>query len=143
MSDQKSADQKPGERPLDPEKLLRIASLAREVLEEVRRMDPDDHTAAELAALHKRVTAQLHDALTPELAEELQAIDLNTCFDGGVTSQEVRIAYSALIGWLGGLFQGLQAAMQVQALQAAVQSPRSLEPGPEPEETPQDKGRYL
>lgn len=134
-------NEKTEDHPLDPEKLLRIASLSREVLEEVRKMDPDDHTAAELASLHKRVTAQLRDALTPELAEELEAIDLDTCFEGGVTSQEVRIAYSALIGWLGGLFQGLQAAMQVQALQAASDVRRAIEPGKEPEEA--DKGRYL
>lgn len=138
MSDKDSSD-----RPLDPEKLLRLASLSREVLEEVRKMDPDEHTASELAGLHRRVTAQLEDALTPELAQELEAMDLDTCFEGGVTSQEVRIAYSALIGWLGGLFQGLQAAMQVQALQAAVQGQKALEPGNQTEEEPSRRGPYL
>lgn len=104
------------ERPLDPEKLIRLAGLAREVLDEVRQMEPSEETSAELAALHKRVTAQLHDALPQALVNELEAIDLQNPFEDGATGQEVRIAYSGLIGWLGGLFQGLQAAIQVQAL---------------------------
>lgn len=128
------------DRPLDPEKLLRIASLAREVLEECRKMDPDEHTAAELAALHNRVTAQLYEALPQHLIDELEAIDIDLPFHDGPTAPEVRIAYSGLIGWLGGLFQGLQAAMQVQALSQFGEVRKELESGKEDKETP---GRYL
>lgn len=127
--------------PIDPEKLLRIASLARELLEETRRMEPEDRTISELAALHRRVTAQLYEALPKQLVEELEAIDLDLPLEKGATGQEVRLAYSGLLGWLGGLFQGLQAAMHVQAL-AQLQSQKTLGPGQQEEEKEQ-RGRYL
>lgn len=117
-----------GDRPLDPEKLLRLAGVVRAVLDEVRQLDPDQATAAELTSLHRRVTAQVEDALPNALRDELQAIDLAPGGNGaeaadqapaaGATGQEVRFAYAGLIGWLSGLFQGLQAAMQFQQLQA-------------------------
>lgn len=113
-------------------------------------MDPDEHTSTELASLHKRVTGQLHEALTPELVEELEAINLDLHLederDGqkvrGPTGQEVRIAFAGLIGWLGGLFQGLQAAIQVQAIEAATQAQRGLSAPKETEPEPRT-GRYL
>src|SRR5919106_5162707 len=121
------ADQAPVEdRPLDPEKLLRIASLAREVLEEARRMEPEKQTVDGLTSLHARVTKQLYEALPQSLVDELEAIDLDLDLDKDATGQEVRLAYSGLIGWLGGLFQGLQAAMHVQTL-AQLQDRKSLE----------------
>lgn len=71
-----SAPPEPEDRPLDPEKLLRIAGLVRAVLDEVRQIDPDQATTAELSALHRRVTAQVEDALPNALRDELEAIDL-------------------------------------------------------------------
>ena len=113
------------ERPLDAEKLLRLANLAGQVLEEARQLDPaDENTAGTLAALHGRVTDQLRAALPQSLADELEAMDLDEAFSDGATPQEVRIAYAGLIGWLGGLLQGLQTAMQmahVQHMQGARQ----------------------
>ena len=131
------------DRPLDPEKLLRIASLAREVLEEARRMEPEKQTVESLTSLHARVTKQLYEALPQSLIDELEAIDLDLDLDKDATGQEVRLAYSGLIGWLGGLFQGLQAAMHVQTL-AQLQDRRSIEPGDEDKEKEdQPPGRYL
>jgi hypothetical protein len=122
------------DRPLDAEKLLRLTSLAGQVLEEARRMDvTDEGTARELAALHGRVTAQLYEALPNALVEELKAIDLEQPFVDSATGHEVRIAYAGLIGWLGGLLQGLQAAMQMahmQQLQQARQAAAIPPPGP-------------
>ena len=139
MSDQAPVQ----DRPLDPEKLLRIASLAREILEEVRRMEPEKQTVEELTALHNRVTKQLYEALPQSLVDELEAIDLDLALQGDATGQEVRLAYSGLIGWLGGLFQGLQAAMHVQTL-AQLQDRKSLEPGEQDnEDKPPRGGPYL
>lgn len=116
------APERDDDRPLDPEKLLRLASLVRAVLEETREMDPDEHTTAELAALHSRVTTQLYQALPNELVKELEEIDPDMPFDtGGARGREVRIAYAALIGWLGGLFQGLQAAAQMSHMESLQQ----------------------
>ena len=109
------------DRPLDPEKLLRLAGLVKGVLEELRQMDPretEKHTAEELAALYQRVSTQVAEGLPNTLRKELEAMDLGLPFRDGATGQEVRLAYAGLIGWLSGLFQGLQAAMQFQQIQA-------------------------
>ena len=108
---------KTDDRPLDPGKLLRLANLVREVLEEVRQRTPADATAVDLAALYSRVEKQLHEALPKELVEELEAIDLDFSFKDNATSEEIRVAYSGLLGWLGGLFQGLQASTAARAVQ--------------------------
>ena len=122
------------DRPLDAEKLLRLASLAGQVLEEARQMDQtDESTARGLAALHGRVTSQLYEALPNSLVEELKAMDLHQPFADGATGQEVRLAYAGLIGWLGGLLQGLQAAMQMahmQQIQQVRQTAAIPPPGP-------------
>jgi hypothetical protein len=131
-----------GDRPLDPEKLLRLAGLVRAVLDEARQIDPDATTAADLSALHRRVTEQVEDALPNALRDELEAIGLDPGGAGGqaagatapagATGQEVRFAYAGLIGWLSGLFQGLQAAMQFQQIQgmnALAQQGAASQPG--------------
>lgn len=109
------------ERPIDPTKLMRIASLVREVLEEARRMPPTQEAAAELAALYGRVKKQLEDALPEFLVDELNNMELDLPFQDGATADEVRVAYSGLIGWLGGLFQGLQASFQAQSAVAQLE----------------------
>jgi Protein of unknown function (DUF2587) len=119
------ADPPSGDRPLDPEKLLRLAGLVRAVLEEQRQMEPEQQTVEELAALHKRVSEQIAEGLPNILRSELASMDLGQPFGDGARPQEVRIAYAGLIGWLGGLFQGLQAAMQFQQLQQSL----ALQPG--------------
>lgn len=108
------------DRPLDPEKLLRLAGLVKGVLEELRQMDPretGEQTAEELASLYQRVSSQVAEGLPNTLRSELEAMDLGLPFRDGATGQEVRLAYAGLIGWLSGLFQGLQAAMQYQQMQ--------------------------
>jgi Protein of unknown function (DUF2587) len=108
------------DRPLDPEKLLRLAGLVKGVLEELRQMDlreTGEQTAEELAALYQRVSSQVAEGLPNTLRSELEATDLGLPFKDGATGQEVRLAYAGLIGWLSGLFQGLQAAMQYQQMQ--------------------------
>jgi hypothetical protein len=106
------------DRPLDPEKLLRLAGLVKGVLEELRQMDPNEQTAEELAGLYQRVSVQIAEGLPNSLRRELDAMNLGLAFNDGVTPQEVRLAYAGLIGWLSGMFQGLQAAMQYQQMQA-------------------------
>jgi hypothetical protein len=114
----------PEERPLDPTKLMRIASMVREVLDEARRMQPTKEAAEELAALYGRVKRELDDALPEFLVNELNAMELDLPFKDGATAEEVRMAYSGLIGWMSGLFQGLQASFQAQsAVQQMEQGP--------------------
>src|SRR5947209_1143373 len=103
-------------------------------------MDPrqtGEHTAEELAALYQRVSTQVAEGLPNTLRRELDAMDLGLPFKDGATGQEVRLAYAGLIGWLSGLFQGLQAAMQFQqmqgqpALQRGPGDPSMMERGPQ------------
>lgn len=145
-----SAEVPEGDRPLDPEKLLRLAGLVRAVHEEARQMDPDQATASELAALHDRVIGQVREGLPNSLRSELEAIDLTLPWReraDPATAQEVRVAYSGLIGWLGGLFQGLQAAVQFQQMQALAQlgkAPGQMPPGIGQEPDPgHGMGQYL
>ncbi|MGH2708031.1 MAG: proteasome activator [Actinomycetota bacterium] len=135
----------PGDRALDPEKLLRVAGLARAVLDEVRQMDPDQHTIEELTGLHRRVRGQMNEALPNELVKELAALDLDLSFQDRATGQEVRVAYSGLIGWLGGLFQGLSAAMQMHQLQGLAALQRGTQEGQDPgqPDIPRAPGPYL
>lgn len=117
-----SMEESPEERPLDPTKLMRIASMVREVLEEARRMDPSQEAAEELALLYGRVKTQLEDALPEFLVDELNSMELDLSFKDGATPDEVRMAFSGLIGWMGGLFQGLQASWQAQAAVNQIES---------------------
>jgi hypothetical protein len=137
------------DRPLDPEKLLRLAGLVKGVLEELRQMDPNEQTAEELAALYQRVSVQIAQGLPNSLRQELDAMNLGLPFGDGATPQEVRLAYAGLIGWLGGMFQGLQAAMQYQQMQQslALQGGRSSDfsdgGGPMPQAPEHATGQYL
>ncbi|HYO00262.1 MAG TPA: proteasome activator, partial [Actinomycetota bacterium] len=88
----------PEERPLDPTKLMRIASMVREILDEARRMQPTKEAAEELASLYGRVKTQLDEALPEFLVAELDDMQLDLPFKDGATAEEVRMAYSGLIG---------------------------------------------
>jgi hypothetical protein len=108
------AAEPPKERPLDPTKLMRIAAMVREILDEARRREPTPDSANLLAELYRRVKLQLEEALPEFLANELDSMALDGPFEDGATVDEVRVAYSGLMGWLTGLFQGLQASFQAQ-----------------------------
>lgn len=129
------------DRPLDPEKLLRLAGLVKAVLDELRQMDPrqtGEHTAEELAALYQRVSTQVAEGLPNTLRRELDAMDLGLPFKDGATGQEVRLAYAGLIGWLSGLFQGLQAAMHFQQIQTNLALQGGDRFSSQPDRSPQD-----
>lgn len=103
-----------------PGKLLRIAVMVREMLEEVRRAPLDADAREHLADIHHRVLAELKSGLSESLAEELDRITLP--FGNGVPSEaELRIAHAQLLGWLEGLFQGIQAAIASQQMSMAAQ----------------------
>src|SRR2546430_1659695 len=129
------------DRSLDPEKLLRLAGLVKGVLEELRQMNPretEKHTAEELAALYQRVSTQVAEGLPNTLRRELDATDLGLPFKDGATGQEVRLAYAGLIGWLSGLFQGLQAAMQFPQFQTNLALQGGDRFSSQPDRSPQD-----
>lgn len=124
-----------------PAKLLRLGAMLREMLEEIRRAPLDEQGRERMRQVHDYSVEELSGILSPELREELR--DLAVPFSGPVpTESELRIAQAQLMGWLEGLFHGIQAALWAQhmaAQQQATQFPRRMPPG-QPEER---SGRYL
>jgi uncharacterized coiled-coil protein SlyX len=113
-----------------PAKVMRIGSMVKSLLEEVRNAPLDDAGRAHLAQVHARSIAELKDGLAPELVEELDRIAL-PFGDGAPSDAELRIAQAQLVGWLEGLFHGIQTALVAQqmAAQAQLQQMRQLPPG--------------
>lgn len=134
-----------------PAKLLRIAVMVGELLEEVRRAPVDENAREHLRDIHAKVIAELKTGLSGELVEELERLSLPLSSEGVPTESEIRIAQAQLVGWLQGLFQGIQAAIATQQLAAQAQlmemRRRGLPPGAAPEDgTPPPgtpPGQYL
>jgi hypothetical protein len=113
-----------------PAKVMRIGSMIKQLLEEVRSAPLDEKGRARLAGIHERSIAELKDGLAPELVHELERIALPFS-DGAPSDAELRIAQAQLVGWLEGLFHGIQTALVAQqmAAQAQLQQMRALPPG--------------
>jgi hypothetical protein len=101
---------------LDPQKLMRIAGVTREVLEEARRIKPEPGAVDHLRRVHGQISSELQAALPPDLWKELDELTPDIR-DG--TLEELSLAHSEILGWLEGLFQGTHLAIQAQAAQAA------------------------
>lgn len=105
-----------------PAKVMRIGSMIKQLLEEVRTAPLDDAGRARLAAIHERSIAELEQGLAPELVEELQRITLPFAESPTPPSDaELRIAQAQLVGWLEGLFHGIQTALFAQQMAARAQ----------------------
>jgi len=104
---------------LHASKLMRIASMTRAMLEEVRHAPIDEPGRHRLAEIHERSITEMEEVLTDELREELQDIFLPLSSED-VSESELRISQAQLVGWLEGLFAGIQASLFSQ--QAAAQS---------------------
>lgn len=120
---------------LQPAKLLRIASMTRAMLEEVRQTPLDEEGRRKLQDVHERSLSELREVLSEELQEELAQIMLPLS-DGAPAQSELQVAQAQLIGWLEGLFHGIQATLWSQQLATQAQLEemrrrRALEPGRE------------
>jgi hypothetical protein len=104
----------------EPTKLIRIASMTRAMLEEVRQAPLDDGGRRRLADVHARSLDELREVLSPELLDEFDEIMVPLDKEG-VTEAELRIAQAQLIGWLEGLFHGIQASLWSQQMAAQSQ----------------------
>jgi phytoene dehydrogenase-like protein len=128
---------------IDPQKLLRIAGVTREVLEEARRIRPENAAIEHLRRVHAQITDELKGALPAELFKELDELTPEVR-DG--TLEELALAHAEILGWLEGLFQGTQLAIQMQAARAFQQRPPGQLPAPPSAESgPPDRSdaRYL
>ena len=141
-----------GDAVTSPAKVMRIGSMVKMLLEEVRTAPLDEPSRERLAEIYERSVAELADALSPDLQHELKMLTL-PFRDGEVPSEgEIRVAKAQLVGWLEGLFHGIQATLFAQQLAARQQLEqiRQLPPGsggpggpgtePGPQFQPHDRG---
>ncbi len=113
-------DNESADRIEEPAKLLRIASMTRSMLEEVRTATLDEEGRVRLRAVFDASMEQLRSVLTDELRDELA--DVFVPLDSDVPTQaEIRVAQAQLIGWLEGLFNGIHAAIMTQQMAARAQ----------------------
>jgi hypothetical protein len=141
-----------GDAVTSPAKVMRIGSMVKALLEEVRAAPLDEPSRERLAEIYERSIVELSEALAPDLQHELKSLAL-PFQDGTVPSDsEIRVAKAQLVGWLEGLFHGIQATLFAQQLAARQQleqmrqlPPGTLSPGVPPQQSPPDDraGTYL
>lgn len=99
-----------------PAKVMRIGTMVKQLLDEVKAAPLDDAARVRLAEIHERSIAELEDGLAPELVAELHRLSLPFTDKKTPSDGELRIAQAQLVGWLEGLFHGIQTALAAQAM---------------------------
>jgi hypothetical protein len=104
-----------------PAKAMRIGSMIKQLLDEVRAAPLDEKSRDRLRDIFETSVKELGDSLSPDLRDELAS--LAAPFDDAVipTDAELRVVHAQLVGWLEGLFHGIQAALFAQQMQARQQ----------------------
>ena len=155
MAGEESGEGAEGERSVaemveQPAKVMRIGSMIRQLLEEVRAAPLDEKSRARLKQIHTSSIKELEDGLAPELVEELERLSLPFTENEVPSESELRIAQAQLVGWLEGLFHGIQTMLFAQQMAARAQLEqmrRALPPGMVPPEAqqqaPPGSGPYL
>jgi hypothetical protein len=138
-------ESQPRESVEQPAKVMRIGSMTRQLLEEVRQAPLDDASRTRLREIYDTSVKELSSGLSPDLAAELDRVAIPFGSDAPSES-ELRIAQAQLVGWLEGLFHGIQATLFAQQMAARNQLDqmrhRSL-PSPPADEEPTRPGTYL
>jgi hypothetical protein len=129
-------DGKTGESIEQPAKLLRIGSMVKQLLDEVRQAPLDEASRSRLREIYEQSIRELAEGLSPDLVAELDRVSIP--FDSPTPSEaELRVAHAQLVGWLEGLFHGIQATLVAQQVAARAQldemRQRSLPPGTAPD----------
>jgi hypothetical protein len=105
----------------EPAKVMRIGSMVKQLLEEVRHAPLDEASRERLAEIYERSVVELSEALSPDLQTELQMLTLPFDEDIVPSESELRVAQAQLVGWLEGLFHGIQATLFAQQIAARQQ----------------------
>lgn len=135
-----------------PAKVMRIGTMIKQLLEEVRAAPLDDASRNRLREIHRSSIQELEQGLAPELRDELERLTLPFTEDITPSDAELRIAQAQLVGWLEGLFHGIQTALFAQQMAARVQLEQmrrgALPPGSKPGDVPEPglgrgTGQYL
>lgn len=127
----------------EPAKVMRIGSMIKGLLEEVRQMQLDLPSRERLAEIYERSIVELAEAISPDLQEELRTLAL-PFKEGDVPSEaELRVAKAQLVGWLEGLFHGIQATLFAQQLAARTQLEQMRQLPASGASTPDRPGTYI
>ncbi|MBK0865462.1 MAG: bacterial proteasome activator family protein [Saccharopolyspora sp.] len=110
-----------GELVEQPAKVMRIGTMIKQLLEEVRAAPLDEASRNRLKEIHQSSIRELEQGLAPELIEELERLSLPFTQDSTPSEAELRIAQAQLVGWLEGLFHGMQTALFAQQMAARAQ----------------------
>jgi hypothetical protein len=139
-------EEMPGEAVSSPAKVMRIGAMIKQLLDEVRAASLDEPGRVRLKAIYDESVRELAEALSPDLQDELNRL-APPFVDDTPTEPELRIAQAQLVGWLEGLFHGIQAtlfAQQMAARQQLEQMRGQLPPGAvRGPEAPSGPGTYL
>jgi len=126
-----------------PAKVMRIGTMIKQLLEEVRAAPLDDASRNRLREIHRTSIQELEQGLAPELRDELERLTLPFSENTTPSDAELRIAQAQLVGWLEGVFHGIQTTLFAQQMAARVQLEqmrRGLPPGSRPGEHPEQPG---
>jgi hypothetical protein len=126
-------ERSPADLVAQPAKVMRIGSMVKQLLEEVRAAPLDEAARTRMREIHASSVHELEDGLAPELREELERLTLPFSAEDVPSDAELRIAQAQLVGWLEGLFHGIQATLFAQQMAARSQleqmRARGLPPG--------------
>jgi hypothetical protein len=129
-------EEEPTESVESPGKVMRIGSMIKQLLEEVRQSELDESSRERLKEIYETSVTELASALSPDLRDELARLAPPFTHPGVPSEAELRVAKAQLVGWLEGLFHGIQAtlfAQQMAARQQLEQMQRQLPPGAAPQ----------
>ncbi len=115
------SDVEGGSDVLSPAKIIRIGAMLKQLLEEVRNTPVDAAARGQLSEIYNSSIGELKSALSPDLGQELDALSFDFDRDTLPTEAELRLAQAQLVGWLEGLFHGIQAMMVAQQMAARQQ----------------------
>jgi hypothetical protein len=124
-----------------PAKVMRVANMIRQLLDEVKSAPLDEASRNKLKAIHEASIKELESGLAPELVEELERLTLDFTDDTTPTEAELRIAQAQLVGWLEGLFHGIQTALFAQQMAARQQLESMRRALPGGQHLPQEEGQ--
>lgn len=135
-------DEDPSAEIESPAKIIRIGAMVKQLLEEVRNTSIDDATRDQLRRIYGNSIEELKSALSPDLGAELDSLSFDFSGEEAPTEAELRMAQAQLVGWLEGLFHGIQATLVAQQMAARQQleGMRGQLPGPGPAPGPGGPG---
>ena len=127
----------------EPAKVMRVGTMIKQLLEEVRATQLDEAGREGLRAIYDRSVTELSSALSPDLQEELARLAFPFSDASAPTEVELRMAQAQLVGWLEGLFHGIQATLFAQQMAARQQLENMRQQLPPGEKPPDRPGTYL